>query len=170
MPIWFRNGFYRGLSIAVLIGLFLFRLWQPERQIRCHTENLFHAIEYKNWEKMADFIGNDYQDQWGHDHARVIERSREVFLYLRRVQIGSSSVTVRIDNHRAQWSGKIIIEADQNEVAALVKERVNSLTTPFELEWTRLSAKPWDWKLSRVTNASLEIPVDQGTTASEPSR
>ena len=29
---------------------------------------------------------------------------------------------------------------------------------PFELEWRRQSAKPWDWKLVRVSNASLEIP------------
>ena len=40
----------------------------------------------------------------------------------------------------------------------LVKERVSSLTTPFDLEWRRMSAKPWDWKLVRVSNAELALP------------
>jgi hypothetical protein len=43
---------------------------------------------------------------------------------------------------------------------ALLKERVNSLATPFELVWRRVSAKPWDWKLVHVSNSTLEIPAD----------
>jgi hypothetical protein len=155
----FRSGFYGGLSIALLLGLFLLWLWQPERQLKLHTANLFHSMEHKNWQRMADFIGTDYQDQWGHDRARVLERAREVFRYLRNIQIGSSRATVQIDKRRAQWIGKITIDADQSEVAALIKERVNSLDTSFELEWHCMSGKPWDWKLVRVSNPSLEIPA-----------
>ena len=155
----FGNGFYGGLSVALAIGLFLFWLWEPERQIKRHTENFFHAIEDKKWERMVDFVASDYQDQWGHDRARMLERAREVFRYLRDVQINSSSVSVMIDKDRAHWSGKITIEADQNEISTLIKERVNSLDTRFELEWHRLSAKPWDWKLVSVSNPGLEIPA-----------
>src|SRR5437667_2132417 len=106
MPPSLRNGFYGGLGAALSIGLFLCWLWQPERQVRRHTENLFRTIERKNWQELTHFIGDDYRDQWGHDRTRVLEHAREVFRYLRGVQITSSSVTVRIDKRRARWNGK----------------------------------------------------------------
>jgi hypothetical protein len=158
VPSWFRQGFYGGLGLALLIGLFLIWLWQPERQVNRHTENFLRTIEKKNWTGVADFIANDYQDQWGDDRARVLERMREVLRYLSRIRIDPANAAVRVDNQRGYWNAKITIDGDQGEVMALVKERVNSLATPFEFEWRRQSARPWDWKLVRVSNASLEIP------------
>ena len=135
-------------------------LWRPERQVRRHTENFLKTIEHKNWAAAADFIGSDYHDQWGDDRARVLERMRSGFRYVRGVRINAFNPSVRIENRRAIWSGKIMIDGDEGEGMALLKERVNSLVTPFELEWRRLSARPWDWKLVRVSNSALEIPAD----------
>jgi hypothetical protein len=92
-------------------------------------------------------------------HARL-ERMRDVFRYLRRIRIEPANAAVRIDSQRGYWNAKIIIDGDQGEVMALVKERVNSLARPFEFEWRRQYPRPWDWKLVRVSNASLEIPED----------
>jgi len=156
----FRGGFYGGLALAFCIGLYLIWLWQPERQVQRHTENFFGAIERKNWAATADFIGSDYQDQWGDDRARVLERMREGFRYVRAVRIGAVYTSVRVERRSAQWTGKIIIDGAESEVMELLKERVNSLPTPFEFEWHRLSHKPWDWKLARVSNSALEIPAD----------
>jgi hypothetical protein len=36
---------------------------------------------------------------------------------------------------------------------------VNKLPSPFELEWRRLSGKPWDWKLVGVSNPACQIPA-----------
>jgi len=160
VSISFRGGFYVGLALALCIGLYLVWLWRPERQIRRHTENFLHAIEHKNWTAAGDFIGSDYRDQWGDDRARVLERMREGFGYVRGIQIYASNTTVRIEPRRAKWIGKITIDGDEGEVMDALKERVNSLVTPFELEWRRLSAKPWDWKLVRVSNSALQIPAD----------
>ncbi len=49
VPSWFRQGFYGGLGLALLIGLFLIWLWQPERQVNRHTENFLRTIEKRNW-------------------------------------------------------------------------------------------------------------------------
>ncbi len=160
MPTSFRSGFYCGLIAAILLGLFLIWLWRPERQVRRHTENFFHAIEHKNWAGAANLIGSDYHDQWGDDRVRVLDRMREGFRYVRGVRINASNPTVRIENRRAIWSGKIMIDGDQSEVMELLEERVNSLATPFELEWRHVSAMPWDWKLVHVSNSTLEIPAD----------
>ena len=142
------------------MGLFLIWLWRPERQVRRHTENFLKTIEHKNWAAAADFIGSAYHDQWGDDRVRVIERMREGFRYVRGVRISASNINVRMERQGAIWVGKITIDGDQSEVMELLKERVNSLVTPFELEWRRLSARPWDWKLIRVSNSALEIPAD----------
>ena len=160
MTITFRGGFYGGLALAVCVGLYLLWLWRPERQVKRHTENFFHAIEHKDWTAVGSFIGSDYQDQWGDDHTRVIERMRDGFRYVRGVRINAFSATVKVKPRRAQWTGRIWIDGAPSEVMEALKERVNSLPTPFELEWHRFSGKPWDWKLVRVSNSGLEIPAD----------
>lgn len=157
---WLRNGFYVGLSVALLLGIFLMRLWQPERQVRLHTEHFFQTVEQKTWTDVTEFIAPDFTDQWGDDRARVIARAREVFRYTRGIRINAPDALIRTEHRRASWTGKITITGDEGEITGAIKERVNSLTTPFELEWRRGSAKPWDWKLFRVSNPTLEIPAD----------
>ena len=141
------------------MGLFLVWLWQPERQVRRHSSNLLHAVQQKNWASVANFIGSDYRDQWGDDRMLVLERVREVFRYMRSVRIDTTEPSVRLDSRSGFWSAKLTVHGDSGEVMELVKERVNSLNTPFELEWRRMSSKPWDWKLVAVRNPELNIPT-----------
>jgi hypothetical protein len=154
-----RDGFYVGLGIALLLGIFLLWLWQPERQVAKHTEHLFRAIEQKDWTGVTEFIAADYRDQWGDDRVLVLERMREVLRYVRGLRITAPDAVVHTDHRRAVWVAKITMTGEAGELTAAIQERVNSLRTPFELEWRRNSAKPWDWKLVRVGNPSLEIPA-----------
>ena len=160
MTISFRGGFYGGLALAVCIGLYLIWLWRPERQVQRHTENFFHAIEHRNWEAVADFIGNDYQDQWGDDRARVLERMQEGLRWVRGCRIIALNPAVQVETRRAIWIGKITLYSSDDGVMEVLDERLNKLPTPFKLEWHRLSGKPWDWKLARVSNSAFEIPAD----------
>jgi hypothetical protein len=157
MRIWFRDGFYVGLALALLLGIYLIWLWGAEHQVRRHTDNLLVALEHKDWKRFATFISADYRDQWGHDREAVSEKTRLVFSYVRGARVVPGFATVQIDGTRGWWHAQIRIEGE-GEMTELLKERVNSLATPFELEWHRMSSKPWDWKLVRVTNPSLEIP------------
>ena len=160
MPNWFREGFYGGLSLALLIGLFLLWLWRPEHQVTLHSDHLLSAIEHKNWSRFASFLDSDYKDQWGNDRSLVLERTREVFGYVRDVHIIKKSPQVRTAGATGYWRAEIVIESDSGEMMTLVKERVNQLKTPFELQWHRVSGKPWDWKLVRVANEELQIPTE----------
>jgi hypothetical protein len=160
VPGWFREGFYVGLTGALLIALFLLWLWRPERQVRYHNEHLLRAIEHKNWSAVAEFIAPDYHDQWGNDRARLLERTREVLRYLRGLRIEASNVVIKIDNRRGDWIANIKIDGQPDELMAAVKDQANSLPTPFELEWRRVSKKPWDWKLVRVSNPTLQLPAE----------
>ena len=160
MSISFRGGSLVCLSLALCIGLHLVWLWQPVRQVRRHTENFLHAIERKDWAAAASFIGPDYQDQWGDDRARVLERMREGFRYVRGARIVASDSHVQVEDRRAVWSSRITVFSTDDDVMELLAERVNSLPAPFELEWHRFSGKPWDWKLVGVSNPAFEIPPD----------
>ena len=156
----FRDAFYGGLTVALVVGLFLIWLWRPEHQLQRHSENLLQAVAKKDWARFASFIGSDYQDQWGNDHALVQERTREVFRDVRSVQLTAADPTVWTDKQSGYWKARITISGDNGEVIAMMKERVNSLAVPFQLEWRRMSGKPWDWKLVRVSNAELVIPSE----------
>jgi hypothetical protein len=156
----FRVGFYGALVIALCAGLYLIWLWQPERQVRRHTESFFQAIEHKNWDAAADFVAADYQDQWGDDRVRVLERLREGLRYVRGPRIIAFNPTVQLESPRAVWSGKITLYSSDDDVMEALDQRVNSLPSPFELEWHHLSGKPWDWKFTRVSNSVFEIPTD----------
>jgi len=160
VPISFRGGLCSGLTIALCAGLYLIWLWQPERQVRRHTENFFHAIEHKNWDAAADFLATDYQDQWGDDRLRVLERLGEGFRYVRGPRVIASNPSVQVETQRAVWRGKITLYNSDDDVMEVLTQRVNSLPSPFELEWHHLSGKPWDWKLTRVSNPAFEIPAD----------
>jgi len=148
------------LTIALCAGLYLIWLWQPERQVRHHTENFFHAIEHKKWDAAADFLAADYQDQWGDDRLRVLGRLREGFRYVRGPRVIASNPSVQVRTQRAVWSGKITLYNSDHDVMEVLAQRVNSLPSPFELEWHHLSGKPWDWKLTRVSNPAFEISAD----------
>jgi hypothetical protein len=156
----YRNGFYAGLVCALALGVFLIRLWQPEQQARKHSEHLLQAIMDHDWDRFDRMVADDYRDQWGHDRATVLERTKMVAQYARGLRINAIGSNVQVENRTAHWRAYISIEGDKdNEAIALMKERVNTIKTPFELEWRRNSGKPWDWKLVAVRNPQLELPA-----------
>ena len=157
-------GFYAGLLIALIIGLFCNWSWQPERQVSRHTDGLLRAVEHKNWSRVNDLVAGDYTDQWGDDRKLMLARLREAFRYVRDVKIRFADRIITTEHRRGIWRAKITIDADNGEVGPMVEQRVNLLTTPFELEWRRVSAKPWDWKLFHVSNSELEL----GPSSTEP--
>jgi len=91
----------------------------------------------------------------------MLTRMRAAFAYAREVKIQYVDSTVEIEKRRAVWRAKITIEGGDSELTAVLKERVNSLATPFELEWHQVSGKPWDWKLTSVRNQDLELPAGE---------
>ena len=160
MTISLRAALFGGMAIAFCIGLYLIWLWRPEHQVQLHTQHFFHAIDHRNWDAVAEFIGEGYQDQWGDDRTRLLERVREGFRWVRGSRITASNPTMQVEAHRAMWTGKIMVYSSDDGVMEMLDQRVNRVPTPFEFEWHRVSGKPWDWKLVRVSNSAFEIPAD----------
>lgn len=155
----FRSGFYAGLALAVALGVYLVQLWGAERQVQLHTRHLIQSMEDRNWTKFAAFLSDSYKDQWGQDRTLVLQRSRALFGYLPGVRIVARTAMIQAGGRVGFWRSRIEIQgAENSELAYMVKDRVNRLTSPFTLEWKQISAKPWDWKLVRVSNDTLELP------------
>jgi len=152
----FRTGFYVGLIVAVIWGIYLVRLWQGQRQVELHSVRLLAQIEKHNWKAVDEFVGSDYVDQWGNDRALLLERLREVFRALPNARVESKVVSVQTRNGRGSWIARITLKST-GEFADLIQNRVNSLDSPFEFEWQRGATWPWDWKLVAVKNPALEI-------------
>ena len=128
--------------------------------MRLHTDNFFRAIDHRNWEAVADLIGEDYHDQWNDDRARVLDRMREGLRWVPGSKITPSDPAVQVQARRAIWNAKVTVYSSDEGVMEVLDQRVNKLPTPFELEWHRVSGKPWDWKLVRVSNSAFEIPAE----------
>src|SRR3982751_829847 len=106
----FRNGFYAGLIVAAVWGLYLARLWQAERQVELHSVHLLAQIEKKNWKAVGEFVGRDYQDRWGRDRALLLERLRDVFRVLPNARIEFSAASARTQDGRGDWTAKINVK------------------------------------------------------------
>ena len=145
---------------AIILGLYLFQLWKPERQLQLHSAHLIAALEENDRSAILDFLDPSYGDQWGHDRATLVARLQAVLPYAPHLRIEARRIIVRDSAGAGEWSARIRVEADANEVTALIKERINPLEEPFLLQWRRVSWKPWDWKLVRVTNEALQLPTN----------
>ena len=160
MTITLRRAIISPLAVTLCSGLYLLWLWRPEHQVRLYTDHFFHAINGRNWNTVADFVGDDYRDQWDHDRTRLLGRLREGFRWVRGSAITARNPAVQVETGRAIWIGKINVYSSDDGVMQLLDESVNRLPSPFELEWHRISGKPWDWKLVRVSNPAFQIPAD----------
>ena len=52
----FRIGFYAGLIVAVIWGIYLVRLWQGQRQVELHSVHLLAQIEKHNWKVVSTVV------------------------------------------------------------------------------------------------------------------
>ena len=154
----FRNGFYAGALLAVAAGVYLFQLWQPERQVALHSQHLLAALEERDVEAIAEFVDPAYQDQWKHDRRLLLSRLGAVLRYARDLDLQVNSAWVELNGDEAAWHARIIVDGGEHDVDALIEQHVNAVAEPFKLQWRRQSWKPWDWKLVSVTNSEFEPP------------
>ena len=158
MRLTFRDGFVAGACLAIIAAIYFAWFWQAQHQVRLHTIHLFRNIEVRNWSAVAADVSLDYRDDWNNDRALLIARLRELLSNRGQLQIMARDSDLRIEQRDVFFRAKITIQGD-GEIVSLIKERINPLSAPFEMQWRRQSAKPWDWKLVRVSNAELQLPA-----------
>jgi hypothetical protein len=157
LPDIFHQWFFAGLLVALFCGGWLFFLWQPERQVRLHSEHLVSAVEKRDWSAAGEFVASDYRDQWGNDRVSLLVRLHEGLAATRGLRLIVADDQTNATGSEGAWRAKISLSGG-GEFAQPMVERINSLSTPFDLRWRHVSGKPWDWKLIAVSNSQLELP------------
>jgi hypothetical protein len=155
-----ENWKEKALPVLILLAAFaiyLLWLWQPERQVMKHQENILKSIEKRNWSSFAKFIAADYSDRWKHDRTFVLRESREIFRHFFAVEIESGNTQQMISGGKGLVTAQIRLAGNGTPIAELVKQEVNSLREPFSFEWKRKSWKPWDWQLVRLDHPRLNV-------------
>jgi hypothetical protein len=146
--------------VALVLGLWLARLWRSENQVRLHSEHFLRQIEKRNAAAASDFVALDYHDDWGQDRALLLNRLRLVLQLFSSLTITVTAPQVDFHSSAATWSAPIQLAGTGGEFAPQIIDRVNRLTKPFELRWRHESWRPWDWKLVEGSNPALELNRD----------
>ncbi len=153
----FKTSFYLGAGCSIFLGIWLAQLWSAEKQVRLHNEHFLKQIEERRWSAAGDFISVNYHDDWGHDRSTVLNRLHLVLRAFTSLTITPANPQISTDPPAGWWSAKVRIAGGGSEFAPEIISRVNDLTEPFALHWRRESWRPWDWKLVKVSNPSLEL-------------
>src|SRR3712207_8069835 len=103
----FTAGVTAGLLAAIVIGVYLWQLWQPDRQVELHSRHLLEAVEQKDWSGIAAFVDASYEDQWGDDRTLLLTRLRQVLTYTRDLRLEPHDATAFSSNGRGEWRARI---------------------------------------------------------------
>jgi hypothetical protein len=156
----FRYSFYAGPILALIVGVWLTRLWGTENQVRLHTEHLLRQIEERKWAGAGEFLAANYRDDWGDDRQLMISRLRVGLRFFNTLTITAKETRIQVEESGAIWSARLQITGAGSDVPPQAVEEINRLTSPFELRWQKQSWKPWDWKLDKVSNSELQLPAE----------
>ena len=130
---------------AVVLILFLLRLWQPERQILKHNEHLLKAASDRNWTRLALLIDDKYSDRWGHDKTSALSDAREVLGQFFVLDLTGESPQAGADGMTGVVSCRLKMAGNGTPLAGAAMDEVNALRSPFTFQWTRKS-----WRTPRA--------------------
>jgi hypothetical protein len=146
----------------VLWAMWLFWLWQPERQVRLHTTHFLKKVEQRNWNDARAFLADDFSDRWGHDKNTAMEDAKEVFAQFLFLTIESKTDRCEVHGTEGVAETRVKIAGNGQGVAQLVMQRVNGLREPFTFRWRKSGGKPWEWQLVFVDQPELNIDPGAG--------
>ncbi len=146
-----------GIVLAVA-SIYCWQLWQPERQVRLHQENLIAAAEKRNRSRMEGFFASDYSDRWGLNKESALEASQQVLRQFFSLEIKAPIEQCEMGDRSAVITATVRLEGNGTAVADIAQRRVAGLTQPFTFHWERRSWQPWDWQLTRVNQPQLTLP------------
>lgn len=147
---------------ALFLFFYLLWLWQPERQVTLHFENLVKSVENRKWNRFARLVADDYEDQWGLDKETILREAPEGFRHFFALSIDAENVTQRVHDNTARVECVLRIRGEGTAIAQMVRGEVNRIHRPYVFFWEKRSWKPWDWQLVRVENEQLNLERYRG--------
>lgn len=157
MLLLLRHRWAIAAAVAVLLLLGALGRWQPDRQVRLHTQALLSALESKNWKRLEKLIADDYSDTWGQDKATLQSRVRQVFSQFLILNLQAREIDVQEADGRGTAKVPISLSGRGGPLAEFAMQRGSTLQQPFTFTWRQQSWKPWDWALIYVEQPELKL-------------
>lgn len=152
-----RNVLFGGASAGLILVIFLFSLWNPEKQVRRHQRQFLSALEDRDWDDINELLADTYSDRWGHDKAFVQSRASEVFRQFFVVQVTGENQSVEMGVDTGEVKTRLQVKGKGGPLAEYAMMKANALQQPWTFRWQKQSWKPWDWVLVHVDQPELEI-------------
>ncbi|HEY5895387.1 MAG TPA: hypothetical protein VIT91_19370 [Chthoniobacterales bacterium] len=144
---------------AVFTTAWLWQHWQPGRQVVLHQQHLVEAVANKNPKRIRALLAGNYSDRFGHTRETVVGDLREVMQQFLVLTLRPEGTRVDFpERTMAVITANLTISGNGFGAADLISREVNALSSPWVFQWRRQSWQPWDWKLEKADNASLQIP------------
>lgn len=149
------------VGVCLIGGGRLYRLWQPEEQVRLHQRHFLDALEAHNRNAFASFVATDFHDAYGHDKAWLLEKASEVrrhFFALEMREEGAPLITWPAGGvaSRAESQAVLRLGGNGTAVAQEVIRTANRNPDPVRFFWRKPGWKPWHWELVSLDHPLLE--------------
>lgn len=154
-------GIITGVAL-ILGGGLLFHHWQPQQQLKAHTEAFLNAVEDRNWNRVGQLMDDSYQDGWGLSKPEALSYGEQTFQHFATLSLTPIDLEVTPENDQ---QGRVRTRFEANgigsPIATMTKNEINGLEQPFVFHWRRQSWKPFDWLLVNIENPSVELDLSQ---------
>ncbi len=158
-----KTIFFFVAVVSLLWGGWLWRLWQPQRQVELHQRHLLDAVETRQWKRFDAMIADDFRTAGDYDKSTLSREAREFsrhFFVFMEITDHDTKVTLpEISDHtrpEAEVECVLTLDGKGSGLVDLIKEEVNSRKEPYRFRWRRQSWKPWDWQLIEAGHPLLE--------------
>jgi len=159
LPTFKVHAWGRRLAIfaAVFLVIYYGRLWQPRRQIELHQQNLLTAIEDRNWRRLNAQFAENYSDRFGYNRETAIADIREVMRHFFAASLRPQLTRIEMQPDAATVTTNLTLSGTGSAATEWISGEVNQLRTPWVFSWRKASFLPWDWRLEKVENPSLDV-------------
>ncbi len=146
------------VGVCLIGGLRLYRLWQPEEQVRLHQRHFLDALEDHNRNAFASFVAADFHDAYGHDKAWLLEKASEVrrHFFALEVRQEAGPLITHPAADRAESQALIRLGGKGTAIAQEVISHANRNKEPVRFFWRKPGWKPWHWELVSLDHPLLE--------------
>ena len=156
-----------GTSLVVLgaLVLLLARAFSPAVRLRAAHAALLEAVRDASRSRLARHLAVDYHDSWGQEKAEAIDHAVEAARQFIAMRIEVATLDLDIRGRTATARLTVVLDGQGTAAAAVIRQRVARLRTPFVLTWRKESWSPWSWKLVALAHDELEIGVKHRRTS-----
>ena len=150
----------RRLLLALLLAVLGYALWwlffrSPERQIADAQAAFLATVEDRDWDDVKAWFTADFVTYGGLNHDTVMPDLQQALGGFATLDIEARETTIQAVKDQGISRPLIRVTGLGTQIAIAVREKANSLRTPWVFHWRKTGGWPWEWQLTQVHHDEL---------------